>query len=842
MAITYYYPEGPLGPICDLATDDLDARDAEARRRRREGDGGDDDGRDVTYGPVDYGDMERVVDGPVAAIISRRCRIRTLSDGTKEYYDCVDDLLSPIGAPPSYPLLEPQYNWPVISTSPWGLDDNFEPLLLSPIDCSPFDADINIIPVKFFKANGTFVEKILTERSSPPTFAVRGGGTLQVKGQSLSARFILDGGSQLQASFKSDGTGISVTGSGTATITLDFEWDDQVNVSGRSVGSLTIAGQTFTQTSSSKGSITRSFSVTGGQEYLWTITGQAPTAGYRIKDGAIQWDDNAVNGFDKNSEMVITSLGSSGIPKLRVEGSGSSDGDIGLQLEWDDNPSDAGTALGTVTINGVSLTQTSGRRKGKTSATISVTPGVDYPINISGNPNGYTLAPYRMGFYDGDGDDLNAKLTITSSQPSETEFGQGAWSRDGNAYGVWVNPEVCTLPTLQQTVTYFIDIPETDTYTITGGADDVFQVFLNDSTTPIIGGVAGIFSEEHETYHTGSYTPPYAAQTTLNEGVLKMVVTCTNGATELTANGDPIGKSFQWFYNPGGWYIKICRGDACFEPAEVPWVHSGPDAGGDWGEFMDKYAAYPSNGNVLLDTDHSTAYNINVPYPGDYILEWGMDDDGSISLDGTVIVSSGYEPNSQTYTISNLSAGPHTIGVTIRNNGPSGDWVKNPGGIAWTLTAASGASSNALVSFDSNGNLVTNGDGTIEVSLSFEWDDNPSTAGTALGTVNWSGTGLEFTQGGSSSGSSSATATVNGNTTYNIQVFDGTGGFEVQNNGQKICFFDNDGDDCNAEVTIGATQGLSAIIASSLDFTPRASSNNLIWHTRKATGYKFTEI
>ena len=45
------------------------------------------------------------MDGPVNAIRSRRCRIRTLADGTQEYYDCVDDLLSPIGEPSGYPLV-----------------------------------------------------------------------------------------------------------------------------------------------------------------------------------------------------------------------------------------------------------------------------------------------------------------------------------------------------------------------------------------------------------------------------------------------------------------------------------------------------------------------------------------------------------------------------------------------------------------------------------------------------------------------------------------------------------------------------------------------------------------
>ena len=172
MAITYYYPEGPLGPTCDIFTDDDDA----AGKRRRDEDIG--DGRDITYGPLDFPDLERVMDGPVSAILSRRCRVRTLSDGTKEFYDCVDDLLSPIGTPSGYPLIEPQYDWQTASTTPWGLNDNFEPAKLTPIDCSPFDPDINIVPIKAYKANGTFVEKVLQERSSPPTFPVTGGAPL----------------------------------------------------------------------------------------------------------------------------------------------------------------------------------------------------------------------------------------------------------------------------------------------------------------------------------------------------------------------------------------------------------------------------------------------------------------------------------------------------------------------------------------------------------------------------------------------------------------------------------------------------------------------------------------
>ena len=81
----------------------------------------------------------------------------------------------------------------------------------------------------------------------------------------------------------------------------------------------------------------------------------------------------------------------------------------------------------------------------------------------------------------------------------------GYWSEEGNKYAVWTNPEVCTLPTIPQEVTYKIDIPADDTYTFTGGADFNWQVFLNDSNTPIITGDGGIFE-------SGALSTPYSVQ------------------------------------------------------------------------------------------------------------------------------------------------------------------------------------------------------------------------------------------------------------------------------------------------------------------------------------------
>lgn len=127
-------------------------------------------------------------------------------------------------------------------------------------------------------------------------------------------RYNQGSGGTLNAYFKPDGSGIAVDGSGTGTITLDFEWDDNVSTSGQAVGSMTIGGQTFDQGNNEEGNQTRSFQVTGGNEYLWNISGQSSTAGHRIRDNRqkIQWDDNAGNGFDTNATMEIASLTTTG--------------------------------------------------------------------------------------------------------------------------------------------------------------------------------------------------------------------------------------------------------------------------------------------------------------------------------------------------------------------------------------------------------------------------------------------------------------------------------------------------------------------------------------------------
>lgn len=706
MAITYYYPEGALGPVCDIFVDDAADVDVAVD---------DGDGRQLTYGPIDWSTLEDQIGRPAPAIFTRRCRTRTLPDGTVEYYDCVDDLTAPIGTPLGYPLAEPVYDWPTKSTVPWGLDDDFEPISLSPIACSPHDPDINIVPQRFYKANGTFVEKVLVEKSTPVTFPVTSGGA------------------------------------------------------------------------SVSNEIGAYFSEVGG------------------------------------------------VVKLVTSGTGS--GVVQLKLKWNDNPNTYSTALGTVTINNVSLSQ-SGER-GSVDATVGVTAGTDYTVGISGNSGGYSVGSTSICFYDLDGTDCNATLIIDSAQNDEPSSNDsGYWSAEGNTYAVWVNPEICTLPQQTQEVTYLIDIPAPDTYTFVAGADDTFQIFLNDNTTPLISGTGGIFAG-------GQYNTPYSSSASLPAGTLKMVVRCFNSDAGFNTDGEPSGLAFSWQRNPGGWYVKICKGGGCFSPSTSTWVKSGPNPDGGWSDWMDTYATFASNTETLNNQLQQNTWSINVPFAGDYILKYGFDDTGTISLDNTQIISSTYNAASApaSYTISNLSAGPHTLTATVTNTQPSTDWASNPAGVGWTLEPTD-ASSNVSVSFDSNGNIVTTGEGNAQVEFLFEWDDNPNTAGQALGIVTWDNTtGLEFTQTqGVSSGSDDDTVTLEGNNTYNIQVFNSTGGFEVQNNGQKICFFDNDGNDCNASVRIGdVTQGNSGIVANSTELKPTNSQGNLIWHTRMDTGYEFRE-
>ncbi len=536
----------------------------------------------------------------------------------------------------------------------------------------------------------------------------------------------------------------------------------------------------------------------------------------------------------ENSEIpnnaTITAQFDATSANLVVGGTGN--GIVQIELEWNDNPSTAGTAVDNIQIGSTTWTQ-SGRR-GQESHSLELTPGT-YAITYNGlnsaNSPIVQTSNTSLCLKDGDGNDCNARFTITDILPTTTTTNiAGYWSDEGNKYAVWTNPAVCTLPFLTQNVTYKIPIAEADTYGFTFGCDDNATLTLGDSGTPLITAVGGIFAG-------GSYNTPYTATASVNAGTLLLTVSCTNSAAGFVdGDGNPTGLAYSWQRNPGGWYIKMCKGGNCTSGTNIAWVPSGPHP--LWSSFMNTYAVFPSNQDPLLDSAQTATWNINIPTTGNYEFECQADNTATFTLDGTQIATSSSFTSSTTTTLTNLSEGSHTLAVSVTNQtsaGAANQWTDNPGGVAWKIE---NTSSSIDANFQSNGDLLVTGAGASNLSFAFEWDDNPSTYNTALGTYALPQLGISFTQNTStSSGSGSGTANNVTPQTYAATILNNSGGFTVQNSGKKLCFKDLDGNDCNAEVVVTVAQ-TNAIIASSLDLNT-VGDGNLFWHTRKATGYTY---
>ena len=736
--LSYYYPEGPLGPVCDIVLDDTTVDPL-----KRLLDSG--DGRISTYGPIDFKELEQVVPGQ-PAIVTRRCKV----DDEGNYYDCQDVFLNPFPTSDGGFGLS-DYDWKNRSQSPWGLEDDFVQAPLDPESCVPFDADINIIPTKFYTPDGQQTLKYQVENSSPPTFAVTSEDQTFINNATITAEF------------STDRQNLVIGGTGDGIVQLELDWDDKPSISGQSVGTLTVAGASFSQGNREKGTKSKSVEVTAGQSYPITLSGNSGTSGSRLASSTVIEYDDDVPGFDVNATFRITDI---------------------------------------------------------------------LPLEPTTNVAGY-------------------------------------WSDEGNEYAVWVNPAICTLPQLEQVVTYQIPIPANDTYHFTFGCDDNAQMFLGGSETPFMTIVGGIFEG-------GQYNTPYTSSTTLSQGTLQLVVRCTNSdAGFQDANGDPTGLAYSWARNPGGWYIKICRGGICVPPNDIQWVRSGPHPA--WSTFMNDYAVFASNQETLSGVAQNATWNISLAEAGNYQLEVQADNQAAITFDGVSQGTVNSFTTSTTYTINNLSVGPHTLAASVTNNVETVDnWSNNPAGVAWVLRKLAGTSSvtakfaangnlevsgvgtgtipltltwdetpqygtaNVSLAFDSNGNLVATGTGTATVELEFEWDDNPSTAGQALGNVTWTGlSGASFTQtSGVRRGSDDDTVTVTAGTTYNINVTGGSGygGFTAESN--RLCFKDLDGNDCNATIVIGninqqqseigADQALTSITYNGVTLTQTSSTTGSV--------------
>ena len=130
-----------------------------------------------------------------------------------------------------------------------------------------------------------------------------------------------------------------------------------------------------------------------------------------------------------------------------------------------------------------------------------------------------------------------------------------------------------------------------------------------------------------------------------------------------------------------------CKGGACGSATSIAWVAAGPHP--LWSTFMNTYAVFPSNQDPLLDAAQTATYNINIPTAGNYDFECQADNTATFTLDGTQIATSSSYTSSTTTTLSSLSAGGHTLVVSVTNatqSNAGNTWTDNPGGAAWTIS------------------------------------------------------------------------------------------------------------------------------------------------------------
>ena len=642
------------------------------------------------------------------------------------------------------------------------------------------------------------------------------------------------------------GTALQTSGSGTANLRFNFEWDDNPDdwdtalgqvIIGDVGGSIVFSRDTDDEDGEENKTL---FGVSSG---LYRASIRGNKGGFEVENNNQRLCFKDGDGDDCNAKLRITNTTGGITAKftrdgdLRITGSGV--GNVEFNFEYDDNPDNAGLAIESISFSnseGLIFIQTPGQEKGSQQESLEVTAGATFPVTIQDNSGGYEVVNNgkKIKFFDRDGKDTNASLEVTVEAQNTIE-NDSYWSDRGNALAAWVNPEVCTLPQRVQTVTYRVNIAQADEYNFEFACDDVAQLFFEEETVPALDIEGGIF-------RGGALSTPYNHQRNLSAGIIEFTVRCTNSAAGyIDGDGDPFGGAYEWTLNPGGWYIRICRGGQCIGGDNTaPWVPSFPWH--TWNNFMNTYAVWPSATDPNPGVYQSASWTFNVPSTGNYVLRTNADNTATFVVDGVTIgTTTGFQGPVIEYPLNNFSSGPHTLTVSALNvtnsNGTNINWEQNPAGVAWTIEGING---NVDATFNNQGGLVVTGDGTGVIQFEFEWDDNPGDAGQALGTFSIPGIGLSFTQtSGVEEGSDSASVTAKAGT-YNANINNNTGGFDVTNGGKRINFRDNDGDDNNAILRIVGSSQQNVIIASSLDTS--SGNGNIIWTTRDATGYEYYEV
>lgn len=461
----------------------------------------------------------------------------------------------------------------------------------------------------------------------------------------------------------------------------------------------------------------------------------------------------------------------------------------------------------------------------------------------------------KLCLYDSHSDDCNAELSITNGLLQTTFEATSLWTDEGNDLAVWVNPEICTLPDEVQEVIYRIDIPTKGDYEFVWAADfKCLDVTWDVDPQDYTGGQVIFENKKQGMVKAGIATPYRIVLSDLKakEYTMKVRVKNDSGGYIKKNTGEYKDQAYDWRKNPGGWYMKICFGGKCDDfTNSITWKRAGPHFRWAGYSFLNDFAVIPEL-DPDIGTTHTETWTFVVPESTNYQLQTAMDNTGTILLQkfnagnwNTVktVTNSGLSGNTQQFF---LKEGLYRIQASVTNASNNiplkhETWDNNPAGIAFNLTRVAELSS-ISATLDSNANLVVTGTGRAEIKMELVYDDNPKTEGTGLGTYKVAG--MKFVRDLKKEKGDFTASSIVTPQTYRKTIRGNDGGFEVRG-GDKICFFDRGGDDCNVFVRIKnrplPLPDPNNAIISSLDLNATGFTN-VVWHTRMATGYGQTNV
>ena len=487
--------------------------------------------------------------------------------------------------------------------------------------------------------------------------------------------------SNISAEFSSDAETLLISGSGSGEVDIRFEWDDNPDISGTSVDTIEIAGQTFTRSGRAgqqqftiqvvaadedrEGFDSRTITVNGGQTYPITYTGLNSANGtinvvssteICLYDG----DGNDCNGTLKVASSTVNTTGLNEVSGFVVP---------------DDSPSGKYLSFGTVTA---------GPLVANRSATVTLDLSETDVLKI------WCIA----------GTDTNGgERPNDANEVLEVNFGTGwvtlvgskqfydiSFAQYDGYYGSWTD--------------YNVEVPAS-----ARNSNQTIQ-FRSVGDAPEIGG------------NYLGLTPAQYAATYANSGDVFGIYKFTS-VTKLPPDCDnPSLFALNWATNPGGWYIKICQGAPCVKDETLDWVPvngRGKASMASWGDFMDKYAIWVEGFATLPQQPQTITFQIFVRRNDTLTLEYSGDNTVEFAWNGSQIaIATGSYGTSATQAIPAVS-GAYTLTMTVTNaagvgNPPDNSWDGNPAGGAFVLRYSDGEIIRTSLDLDQygNGNMIWN--------------------------------------------------------------------------------------------------------------------------------------